>query len=402
MVRDYIMFARIGSQCISKVFQTAPSGVRVVSSNVTNTIKTGVTDTIELLSKRAKTLNLYNQKGARDYLFRFHSNGDITITLRNSKSMDLNFLSHVKTGQYTAPKMNKAGTHLAKREAIEQSNKYAKEIILENEHFIDGFRYCGPHASFNELGQNVSRFSNGFQEIIIIDRNADKILSQTVQAFKNRIASKNLTETQKIDEMMKFVDEVFSVSKDSSKISNLVSNMHGFETKEVLLGEIINSGAGMCRHRSLLAKLLGDEIGLSTRFVQGQYSTGGHAWNEIITKNGNTYLFDAMHGNVFNVSQTAKSLDPRVFHYKMSDLKNADKLVSKYLDNNSTVGVIYRSLQYKAPIKTSLGELCPTVDGYIIKPTSSGIKINGKDILEETKLVAGDWVQIKDIGFQIL
>ena len=29
-------------------------------------------------------------------------------------------------------------------------------------------------------------------------------------------------------------------------------------------------------------------------------------------------------------------------------------------------------------------------------------KINGKEVLEETKLAAGDWVQIKDIGFQII
>ena len=178
--------------------------------------------------------------------------------------------------------------------------------------------------------------------------------------------------------------------------------MHNFETKEVFLGEIMNSGAGMCRHRALLTKLLGDEIGLATRFVQGTYSTGGHAWNEIITKNGSKYLFDAMHGNIFNISNTSKNLDPRTFYYKISDTKNADKLVPKYLDNNSAAGIIYRSLKYKAPVKTSLGEFLPAVDGYVVKPLSTGIKINGKEVLEETKLAAGDWVQIKDIGFQII
>ncbi len=396
------MFARIGTQCITKIFQSAPAGVRAVSSNITNAIKYGVSDTIELLSKRTKALNLYNKTGTREHLFRFHSNGEITTTIRKSSSKDLDFLAHVRTGEYTIPNMNKAGTYFAPKEAIEQSNRYAKNIISENEHFINGFRYCGPHAQFNEFGQNVSRFSNGLQEIVIIDKNIDRILNQTVKAFKNRIANKNFTETQKIDEMMIFVDEVFSVSKDNSKISNLVSNMHSFETKEVLLGEIINSGAGMCRHRALLTKLLGDEIGLLTRFVQGQYSTGGHAWNEIIAKNGNKYLFDAMHGNIFNISKTGKNLDPRVFHYKMSDVKNPDKLVPKYLDNNSTVGLIYRHLEHKVPLNTSLGVFNPTLDGYVVKPASSGIKINGKEILNETKLVKGDWVQIKDIGFQII
>ena len=396
------MFARIGAQSLHKIFNISPAAAKIAGPNVTNSIKTGAHEVVDFLSKRARTLNLYNQSGTREYLFRFHSNGEITTTLRSAKSQDLNFLHHVKTGEYTLPRMNPQGTHPVTKEAIEQSNKYTKEIISENEHFADGFRYCGPHAKFNESGQNISRFSSGNQEIVIIDKNADKILNQTIQAFKNRISGKNLTESQKMDEMMKFVDEVFSVSKNNAATEKLTANMHNFETKEVFLGEIMNSGAGMCRHRALLTKLLGDEIGLATRFVQGTYSTGGHAWNEIITKNGSKYLFDAMHGNIFNISNTSKNLDPRTFYYKISDTKNADKLVPKYLDNHSAAGIIYRSLKYKAPVKTSLGEFLPAVDGYVVKPLSTGIKINGKEVLEETKLAAGDWVQIKDIGFQII
>ena len=74
----------------------------------------------------------------------------------------------------------------------------------------------------------------------------------------------------------------------------------------------------------------------------------------------------------------------------------------KYLDNNSTVGLIYRHLEHKVPLNTSLGVFNPTLDGYVVKPASSGIKINGKEILNETKLVKDDWVQIKDLGFQII
>lgn len=395
------MFARIGTQGLQRIFNAAPAGVRVAGTNVTNSIKTGAHDIVDILSKRARTLNLYNSNGGRDYLFRFHSNGEITTILRGAKSQDLNFLHHVKAGEYTLPRMNRQGTHAATKEAIEQSNNYAKEIISENEHFIDGFRYSGPKAQFNELGQNISRFSNGNQEIVIIDKTADKILNQTIQAFKNRISGKNLTESQKIDEMMKFVDEVFSVSKDHATLGKLTANMHNFETKEVLLGEILNSGTGMCRHRALLTKLLGDEVGLATRFIQGTYSTGGHAWNEIMTKNGSSYLFDAMHGNIFNISNTSKNLDPRTFYYKITDAKNADKLVLKYLDNNTTVGTIYRSLGCKGPFTINSSKFLPTVDGYIVTPSSAGIKINGKEIFEETKLATGDWVQIKDLGFQI-
>ena len=115
---------------------------------------------------------------------------------------------------------------------------------------------------------------------------------------------------------MKFVDEVFSVSKSGEQTSKYVAtNLMKEQQVEVLLGDIINSGAGMCRHRALLTKILADEMKIKCRMVHGYYNGGGHAWNEIITKT-DTYLFDAMHGNVFSIGNTSRNIVPEVLPYK--------------------------------------------------------------------------------------
>lgn len=398
------MFARIGSQALKKVFtpQALESITNCGKKTVSNPISGAITDSVSLTSKRIKDLELFYSNGIRKNLFKFHKNGEITTLTRTYGSDDLKFLDHIRTGKYVQPKMYEEGTLSLSKAAMEQSNRLTKEIISENEKLINGFRYNGPKAEFSSTGKNISRFRNGTQETTVIDTNIDKILNKTIGTFENRISQKNYTETEKINELMKFVDEVFSVSKSGSGTQKLAENMHSGQIREVLLGDIINSGAGMCRHRSLLTKVLGDKIGLKTRLIQGHYGQGGHAWNEIITKDGKTYLFDAMHGNIFNVSNTSKNVVPQVFHYKITDPKNADKLIGKYFNQESPAGLMYRYMQHKMPINTSVGKLTPTTNGYTIEPIADQISVNGKNILTNTEVHAGDWVQVKDIGFQII
>lgn len=397
------MILRLGAVGTELVKKTISSGIIKNTQNFTKTINNGVCDSITLLSQRVKTLNLFNSSGTRNHLFNFSKNGEITFHSRTYGSDDLKFLSHIKNGHYVKPIIKPQGSYPCTKNSAEYSNKLAKEIINENEYFIDGYRYCGPNAEFDVTGKNISRFSNDGQEIVVVDRMLDKTLLRTIETFKNRINGKNLTDEQKIDKLMSYVDEIFSVNKSGSKTAELVSVMHaGYgQQKEVLLGDIINSGAGVCRHRSILTKLLADEVGLKSRMVQGYFGGCGHAWNEIITKN-ETYLFDAMHGNIFNVTTPARNVVPQTYDYRIINPANAEKLIPKYFDVNSTAGIIYRRLRYKIPIKTSEAILIPMGNGYQIEPLSDKVMVNGKNIFEKTVLNVGDFVNIKDIGFQII
>lgn len=394
------MFARIGCKAIELTTKTLGTGIRQAS----NTIVRGsdiVTDTIQLASQRVKNLKLYNSNGTRNHLFNFTKNGRINISQRMYGSDDLQFLEHIRNKQYVKPKIHPEGTLPCSKQGIEQSNKLAKDLITENERLIDGYRYCGPKASFDDCGRNISRFRNGNQEIVVLDRTLDDTLVKTINAFKNRINGKNLTDEQKVNELMKFVDEVFSASKSGSQTQKYVENIMKQEQVEVLLGDIINSGAGMCRHRALLTKALADEMNIKCRMIQGYYNGGGHAWNEIITKS-DTYLFDAMHGNVFNISNTSRNIAPQVFPYKITNPKDTSGVISKYFDDNSTIGMLYRCVKHKAPIKTSEAILTPTTNGYRIEPLTENVLINGEKITGIKELSLGDFVNLKDIGFQIV
>lgn len=53
-------------------------------------------------------------------------------------------------------------------------------------------------------------------------------------------------------------------------------------------------GAGVCRHRALLFKLLGDEAGLRVSLVRGNYAGGGHTWNELRSDDGPAWIVDCM------------------------------------------------------------------------------------------------------------
>ena len=394
------MFARIGYKAIEITTKSIKTGLK--GNSITTTESPSViSDIIQIISQRVKNLKIYNANGNRNNLFKFTKDGKINISQRTYGSDDLQFLEHIKNKSYVKPQIYPEGTLPCSQQGIEQSNKLAKEIITENEHLCDGYRYCGSKQKFDLNGKNISRFKNGNQEIVIIDKTIDPILVKIINTFKNRITGKNLTDEQKMDELMKFVDEVFSSSKSSKQTSEYVSYMMQQQQTEVLLGELANSGAGVCRHRALLTKVLADEVNLKCRRVEGYYNNGGHMWNEIITKS-DTYLFDAMHGNIFSIGNSSKNIVPQVIPYKITNPKDTNKLISKYFDENSTAGIFYRCLKYKTPIKTSEAILTPTTNGYKIEALTNNVLVNGEQITGVKELSFGDFVNLKDCGFEII
>lgn len=358
---------------------------------------------------RIEALKAYENPLERSKLFGFYQNGEIKILSKNRRSQDLMFLEHVKTGDYVHPKMYDEGTNKALPAGIEQSNRLLGGVIPVEETLVDGFRYHSAYAHFDETGKDISRFRNGHQEITIIDRTVDAKLVETINTFKARITSKNFSEQEKMEELLKYVEEVFSVKSTGTEIDELAHNMHkanSLSSYEVFLGDVINSGAGVCRHRALLTKVLGDEIGLRTAFVQGYYSGDVHAWNEINTKDGRKYLFDAMFGSIFDVSNTSRSVMPQIFSYQI-DPKDTGRLVSKFLDPESTVGLIYRCLAHKQRvlIPNTFDIVASEVANsrFSITPTGKeNIFVNNQIINAQTQLHQGDWIQVKDLGFQII
>lgn len=68
--------------------------------------------------------------------------------------------------------------------------------------------------------------------------------------------------------------------------------------RKVRLGELISHETGVCRHRSLLFKVLADHVGVPAGLVRGFYRIGqfrqGHAWNEVMDERGVMHVVDTM------------------------------------------------------------------------------------------------------------
>jgi hypothetical protein len=85
------------------------------------------------------------------------------------------------------------------------------------------------------------------------------------------------------------------------------------------LGTVLESGAGTCRHRALWTKVLVDDFsksGAESTYILGKFNSRGHAWSKLkFPKSQREYLFDPMHGKIFDLADT-KQLDFVQKHYK--------------------------------------------------------------------------------------
>jgi hypothetical protein len=92
-----------------------------------------------------------------------------------------------------------------------------------------------------------------------------------------------------------------------------------YGSQGVLIGDVAPlCNEGVCRHRSLLFKVLCDEAGLDVALARGRYRhrdgrTGAHAWNELHLEDGTVFIFDLMYSasKYFGIKQprAAKYLD---------------------------------------------------------------------------------------------
>jgi hypothetical protein len=132
------------------------------------------------------------------------------------------------------------------------------------------------------------------REIIVVDRARDGKLRQHLD-YARWLVRGNVAPLERAALLAQYVDLQYSPADGrglaEEACTALLAPLYG---KEVLIGDVM--GAGVCRHRSLLFKLLADEAGLSVALVRGNLGTatesGGHAWNELIRPDGETVIVD--------------------------------------------------------------------------------------------------------------
>lgn len=141
------------------------------------------------------------------------------------------------------------------------------------------------------------------REVIVVNRARDASLRKHLEFAKSE-EMKALDPLKRATRLATYVDRTMSIGKNGRLTEAAVSLMaKEYANEGVLIGEVSRiCGAGVCRHRSLLFKVLADEAGLNVALVRGNYSSGratvGHAWNELHLGDGKRVLIDAMQRHV--------------------------------------------------------------------------------------------------------
>lgn len=161
----------------------------------------------------------------------------------------------------------------------------------------DGYFDGGRHMQLDAAGRARSG-----REILLVDRDGDPELQRQIE-FARSAAIRDLPERERIQRLAAFIDARTTPPGGPRWTGPAIEDLtREFANQSLRIGDVIEqSQAGVCRHRSLLFKILGDEAGLKTALVRGNYARRGvkpgfaHAWNEVTLSDGRRVLVDVMH-----------------------------------------------------------------------------------------------------------
>lgn len=218
----------------------------------------------------------------------------VEVHQANPQSTDL-FLDLVLRGYRDNENLRPTLASQARQATVDYHSKhYLGPQLKINDGYVDG----GRGMKLDEDGQAQSR-----REVIIVDRKRDAALRKHLE-FARSDEIMSLKPLKRAIRLANYIDKEMSLNKDSRLNLAAVSLMRKeYANQGVLIGDVSRiCGAGVCRHRALLFKILADEAELNTALVRGNYGEGdrfsGHAWNELHLKDGRKILIDVMQRRV--------------------------------------------------------------------------------------------------------
>ncbi|MCM1338920.1 MAG: FHA domain-containing protein [Muribaculaceae bacterium] len=245
-----------------------------------------------------------NRAVSRQHLIIYNDNGqikikDVSTYGTNVEKAKRSFFDRFKRRNNVVPEEE---VIIAKVdvEPITQSNNFANTShIGGSEYIADGFRDGGRRRTFDENG-NISRVG---REIVYVDRAKDTALQSIISDVQRNTAGMNAK--QKAAYLQQYINDLIGDGSTAER------NLQGWVARnsgcEVMLGDIVTHKPpiAVCRHRSLLYKILGDELGLNVELQRGNFwagGGGGHAWNVVRFDDGTSAIFDAMHNKTSEIT----------------------------------------------------------------------------------------------------
>jgi hypothetical protein len=174
---------------------------------------------------------------------------------------------------------------------------HQKHYVGPADRVPDGYFDGGRHMRLDEEGRAQSG-----REILLVDRGNDPELQRQI-AYAQSAEIRQLPELERVQKLAAFVDGRTTPPGGERWTGPTIDMItKEFANKTLRIGDVVEqSQAGVCRHRSLLFKILADEAGLQAALVRGNYAQRGrtpgfaHAWNEVTLSDGRRVLVDVMH-----------------------------------------------------------------------------------------------------------
>ena len=263
--------------------------------------------------------------------------------------------------------------NLNPRSAIEQTGKFNSTHRIDvGEKVLDGYKDASRKVQFDSNG-NIINPEKVYRETIVVDRTKDKKLQHLISDVKQK--TKKMSEQQKADFLMEYI---YNLTGDGNiAAGNCKKWTKNNVGQDALLGDIVtnNPPVAVCRHRGLLFKVLGDEVGLKIELQRGNFyvdanNNGGHAWNTVRFSDGTSAIYDAMHHR--KASTTPGQIDDYVLYYQ--DTKG-NRLYDRGLSNNIN----------NANVKKSKSE-----NVEIVSADRAEAEYPGKSLFDEPKYISDD------------
>jgi hypothetical protein len=192
------------------------------------------------------------------------------------------------------------GAHLRQVAATEggrQSSHYQEHSeIAPYTKVASGFRDAGRGTVIGYDGEPIGRAT---REIICFDGPGDDPVLHELMAHARTADQPTASTIERVKIVAGIVVRAMEENDDSRNWSRIWNICEGDPAgRKVRLGDLISHGTGVCRHRSLLFKVLADHVGVPVGLVRGFYRIGqfrqGHAWNEVTDERGVMHVVDTM------------------------------------------------------------------------------------------------------------
>ncbi|MEN6498198.1 MAG: EDR1-related protein [Thermoguttaceae bacterium] len=181
----------------------------------------------------------------------------------------------------------------AARNVVDAFNR--QHYIGPGTNIPDGYEDGGRQMTVDAEGR-----ANSHREVLRVDRTNDVELARDL-AFARSAELQALPPLERARRLAIHIHQATTPPGGLRWVGKTTAQLQKeFSNRPVLIGDWVDQcQAGVCRHRSLLFKILADEAGLKASLVRGNYAGASergspHVWNEIILDDGRHLLVDVM------------------------------------------------------------------------------------------------------------